>query len=228
MDDPTKMHLSTLNNVPIPVQWKITHGHWMPLFLSFFFWLFLHTFFGWGGGGGGSRNMICFQCGIWLKGMKGYFTPHSKSSISATIFYRAPTQIVFWNSLCFPCFFPVQPPIFPGPIYIISSFWIKKMEIFAANIAIWFTFRIREFTTWANKVPCVFRVWQNFKIPCVFPGREFFGPFSLFSLCSGYPASRPCHTPATCTPSPTHTYPFPWIQGSLDPLHRPQPLLPFP
>ena len=29
--------------------------------------------------------------------------------------------------------------------------------------------------------------WQNFQIPCVFPDREFFWPFSPFSLCSGYP-----------------------------------------
>ena len=29
--------------------------------------------------------------------------------------------------------------------------------------------------------------WQNFKISCVFPDRELFGPFSLFSLCSGNP-----------------------------------------
>ena len=27
--------------------------------------------------------------------------------------------------------------------------------------------------------------WQNFQIPCVFPDRDYFWPFSLFSLCSG-------------------------------------------
>ena len=65
------------------------------------------------------------------------------------------------------------------------------MEIFAANIAVSFTFRIREFTTWASKIPCVFPVFcQNFQIPCVFPDREFFWPFSLFSLCCGYPGHR--------------------------------------
>ena len=30
---------------------------------------------------------------------------------------RVPTQIVFSNSLCFSCVFPVQPQIFPVPIY---------------------------------------------------------------------------------------------------------------
>ena len=62
------------------------------------------------------------------------------------------------------------------------------MDFFAATIAISFTFRIRTFTTWANKIPCVFPMfWQNFQIPCVFPDRDFLWPFSLFSLCSGYP-----------------------------------------
>ena len=61
--------------------------------------------------------------------------------------------------LVFPCVFPVCLQIFPMPIYIIceynihrtdladlSSFW-KKMDFFAATIAISFTFRIRTFTT---------------------------------------------------------------------------------
>ena len=29
--------------------------------------------------------------------------------------------------------------------------------------------------------------WQNFQIPCVFPHRDSFWPFSLFSLCSEDP-----------------------------------------
>ena len=83
-----------------------------------------------------------------------------------------------------PCVFPVQSQIFPVPIFIICDYYIhrtdladlssvwEKMEIFVANIAISFTFGIREFT---NKIPCVFPVfWQNFQIPCVFPDRDFF------------------------------------------------------
>ena len=73
-------------------------------------------------------------------------------------FHRVPTQIVFSNSLCFPCFFPVQQQTFPVPIYIISDHYIHKTDladlssfrkkmISMANIAISFTFRIREFTT---------------------------------------------------------------------------------
>ena len=107
--------------------------------------------------------------------------------------FRVPTQIVFSNSLCFPCVFPVQPPIFPVPIYIIcdyythkteladlSSFW-KKMEIFVANIAISFTLRISEFTTWANTIPCVLAKFPN---SLCFPWQ---GISSLFSLCRAYP-----------------------------------------
>ena len=65
----------------------------------------------------------------------------------------------------------------------ISSFK-KKLGIFAANIEIAFTFRIREFTTSANQIPCVFPVfWQNFQIPCVFPDRDFFGTiFPVFPV----------------------------------------------
>ena len=87
-----------------------------------------------------------------------------------------------------PCVFPVKPQIFPVPISVTCDYYIhktdlpdlssfgKKMEISAANIAISFTFRIREFTTCPNK------------IPCVFPDRDLFWSFSLFSLCHGYPA----------------------------------------
>ena len=59
-----------------------------------------------------------------------------------------------------PCVSPVQSQIFPVPIYIIcdyyidktdladlSNFWKKNLEIFAANIAVSFTFGIKEFTT---------------------------------------------------------------------------------
>ena len=56
-----------------------------------------------------------------------------------------------------------------------SSSFNKFLEIFTANFEISFTFRIREFTTWANQIPCVFPVfWQNFQIYCVFPDRELF------------------------------------------------------
>ena len=72
---------------------------------------------------------------------------------------RVPTQIVFSNSLCFPCVFPVRPQIFPVPIYMICEYYIhrtdladlysllKKMDFFATTMAISFTFRIRTFTT---------------------------------------------------------------------------------
>ena len=79
--------------------------------------------------------------------------------IAYSIHDRVPTQIVFSNSLCFPCVFPVQSKIFPVPIYIICDYYIDETDladlsnfwgkngISAANIAVSFTFRIREFTT---------------------------------------------------------------------------------
>ena len=42
---------------------------------------------------------------------------------------RVPTQIVFSNSLCFPCVFPVQSQIFPVPIYIICDYYIDETDL---------------------------------------------------------------------------------------------------
>ena len=80
-----------------------------------------------------------------------------------------------------PCVFPVQSQIFPVPIYIICDYYIdetdladlssswKKMDFFASIIAVSFTFRIREFTTCANQIPCVFPVLRQHSLsfPCV-------------------------------------------------------------
>ena len=109
------------------------------------------------------------------------------------ILYRVPTQISFSNSLCFPCFFPVR-----LPIYVICDYYINKTDladlssfqkngflkkIFLANIEISFTFRITDFKTLANQIPCVFPVfWQNFQIPCVFPDGIFWAIFPVFSV----------------------------------------------
>ena len=71
---------------------------------------------------------------------------------------RVPAEIAFSNSLCFHCFFPVRLQIFPVRIYVICDYYIhitdlpdllnlnKRLEMFAANIEISCTFRIREFT----------------------------------------------------------------------------------
>ena len=113
-----------------------------------------------------------------------HIPPQSIEHYLHDAFIRVPTQILFSNSLCFPCVFPVKPQIFPVSIYIICDDYLyntdwqiypasgKKMEIFAANITISFTFR----ESWnlqleQTKFP-VF--WQNFQIPCVFPDRDFF------------------------------------------------------
>ena len=42
---------------------------------------------------------------------------------------RVPTQIVFSNSLCFPCVFPVQLLIFPVTIYLICDYYIHKTDL---------------------------------------------------------------------------------------------------
>ena len=130
-----------------------------------------------------------------------YWVPSKHQPLQLFKSFRVPTQIVFSNSLFFPCLtanFPCAnlrhlwllhaQNCFDRPIQLLE----KKKKNSATNITLSFTFRIREFTTWANKISCVFPVfWQNFQIPCVFPDRDFFLPFSLFSLCRGYPEYRP-------------------------------------
>ena len=75
----------------------------------------------------------------------------------------------------------------PVPIYVICDYYIHKTDLadvfsflkdikmITANIAIFFTFTIRKFTT-----SCVFPVfWENVQIP-VFPDREFIKFWSFF------------------------------------------------
>ena len=96
----------------------------------------------------------------------------------------------------FPVFFPVQPQIFPVPISIICNYYIHKTDL-ADLSSFWekwkFSRQISQYPlplasgnleVEQTKFP-VF--WQIFQIPCVFPDRELFWPFSLFSLCRGYP-----------------------------------------
>ena len=85
------------------------------------------------------------------------------------------------NSMCFPSFFLVLSQISPVPIYFICDLYLRKtdladlssfkqnLEIFAANIEIYFTFTIRELEQTKFPVFC-----PNFQIPCVFPDRHFF------------------------------------------------------
>ena len=56
------------------------------------------------------------------------------------------------------------------------------MEIFITNIKISFTFGDLQLEQTKFLV-----FYHNFQIPCVFPDRELFWPFFMFSLCSGYP-----------------------------------------
>ena len=57
--------------------------------------------------------------------------------------------------------------------------WLRKYSEISWQISC--TFKIREFTTWANKIRCVL---ANFQIPCVYPDREISGPFFLYCPCA--------------------------------------------
>ena len=91
----------------------------------------------------------------------------------------------------FPCLFPVPTQIFPVPIFMICDYYIHKtdladlssfktkLEIFAANIEISFTFRISEFTTWANQISYVLAKISN---SLCFPWQFFFFIFPVFPV----------------------------------------------
>ena len=166
-----------------------------------------------------------------------------KSIVShGTVFLiiRVPTQIVFSNSLCFPC------PIANFPCANLHHLWLlhrqnwlgrpiellgKKMKIFVANIAVSFTFRIGEFTTWANKnslcFPCVLAKFPNslcffFSIflvspvpwvPCIFHVSFNLSPCRMLSsrstLCCALYFFAPLATPhVTCPMSIIRNGPF--------------------
>ena len=106
-----------------------------------------------------------------------------------------------------PCVFPVRLQIFPVPIYIIcecyihrtdladlSSFW-KKIDFFLRQLSQYPLLLESEhlqlelikfpvFSLCLDKIPCVLTNFPNslFTLTGI-----FFGPFSLFSLCRGYP-----------------------------------------
>ena len=122
--------------------------------------------------------------------------------------FRVHTQIAFSNSLCFPCFFPVQQQIFPVPIYMICDYNIHQTdlanlssfnffwEIFSSNFEISFTFRIREYTTWAYQIPCVLAKFPN---SLCFPWQGMF--LAIFPVFPVFPVQWvPCKLPFPIIP----------------------------
>ena len=81
-----------------------------------------------------------------------YFRCH-QTGFLGTCLNWVPTQILFTNSLCFPCIFTVQLEIYSVPI--------SEYEKFTANIAIFCIFRIRKLTPCANKILCVLAKFPN-------------------------------------------------------------------
>ena len=88
-----------------------------------------------------------------------------------------------------PCVFSVYSlshcNFFCVPIYVICYHFIKKNWKFSRQILMLsFTFRVREFTTWNSL--CFGKIS---KFPVFSLTGNFWGPFPLFSLCSGYPVT---------------------------------------
>ena len=124
----------------------------------------------------------------------------SKQGTHSNFIFKFPVY-----SLCFPCVFPGRPQIFPVPIYIICDYNNTKLtwETYPASgkklFLLWqisqclllfesehLSLEQKKFPVFSlcfDKIPCVL---TKFPIPCVFPDRDFFWPFSLFSLCRGY------------------------------------------
>ena len=106
--------------------------------------------------------------------------------------YRVPTQIVFSDSLCFPCFFLVQPQIIPVPIYMICNYYIHKTDL-ADLSSFWkknlqFSRQIWQYPIPLESVDLQLQqtkfpvFWQNFQIHCVFPDGIIFAIFPVFPV----------------------------------------------
>ena len=99
-----------------------------------------------------------------------------------------------------PCVFPVRPQIVPVPIYVTCDYYIHKTDLSdlsrfkkkksksSLQISQYILpLESGKLQLEQTKFPVFNVFWQNFQIPCVFPDKESFWSFSLFSLCSGYP-----------------------------------------
>ena len=122
--------------------------------------------------------------------------------------YRVPTQIVFSNSLCFPCVFPVRLQIFPVPIYKICEYYIHRTDL--ADQKKWIFLQqllqyplllesehlqleLTEFPVFflcLNKIPCVLIFFSKF--PVFSLCFDFFPKFPVFSLTGIFFGHFPC------------------------------------
>ena len=120
------------------------------------------------------------------------------------MYKRIPTQIVFLNSLFFPCFSlsnhkfslrqfmyfvtitytKLTPPAHPKNWKFSGQISKYLLPLESGNL------QLEQI-----KFP-VF--WQNFQIPCVFPDRDFLGSFSLFSLSSLWSWYPGINLPCSC------------------------------
>ena len=114
---------------------------------------------------------------------------------------RVPTQIAFSNSLCFPCMTVNFPCANLRDLWLLHTLncliqILRKNGKFLRQIPKYLLLLgSGKLQLEQTKFP-VF--WQNFQIPCLFPDRDFFWPFFLFSLFSlgrGYPEKIPPPTP---------------------------------
>ena len=101
-------------------------------------------------------------------------------------YVRVPSQVAFSNSLCFPCPSATFPCTNLHDLWLLhTQNWLGRLFQLQSQISKYLLpLESGDLQLEQTKFP-VF--WHNFKIPCVFPDRDFWGPFSLFSLCTGYP-----------------------------------------
>ena len=126
-----------------------------------------------------------------------WFSPHQKVTRETDLSIQGPTQIVFSNSLCFPCVFPVQPQILHMAIYVICDVnsLFKKCRC-SQQITQYPLPRVSG-NLQLEQTKCVFPVfWQNFK----FPELIHIGGYGKYratdrpaSLSSSCPVLQSCH-----------------------------------
>ena len=132
----------------------------------------------------------------------------SHTSHTMHTLHRVPTQISFSNSLCFPCFFPVRPQIFPVPIYLICDYYIHKTDL-------------AKFSTLKNKL----EVFRNFRSKnlniCYLSNQGIYNLSKLNSLCFGKISKFPVFS---LTRNFFGHFPcFPCAVGTLTTVSHPKP-----
>ena len=113
----------------------------------------------------------------------------TRLSVACKVFPGYPLKLHFQ----IPCVFPVRQQIFPVSIYVICDYNIHKTDLADLSSLNLFWRFSRKIWKYLLTLESGNLQLEQTKFPVFWKNSIFLGPFSLFSLCSGYPVF-PSHT----------------------------------